>query len=66
VREKVISAIAQNGKVELSREDFLMLMKLAGAQVRDLTSYSVTLPAKRGPAPGTNVKRKGTKQKGGK
>lgn len=66
MKEKVVSAIATNGKVEMSRDDFILLVKLAGAQVRDITSYSLTLPAKRGPEPGTVTKAKpGPKKKGG-
>jgi hypothetical protein len=64
VKAKAISAIARNGKVELSREDFLILMRLAGA---DIVSFSMTVPAKPGPKPGTNVNKKkpGPKKKGG-
>lgn len=66
MKQKVIRATALNGKVELSKEDFLMLTKLAGVEVRDITSFSLTVPARKGPKPGTERKKPGPKKKGGK
>lgn len=66
MKDKVITVTAHNGIVEMSREDFILLMRLAGVtKVSSVESISLTTPAKRGPEPGTVV-RKGAKQKGGK
>lgn len=66
MKPKIINAIATNGKVTMSREDFLLLTKLAGANVETIESIRAATPPRKGYEPGTVVKKKtGPKKKGG-